>query len=115
MIDYDSNACFTVESNSDEEQARQELVPAKGKVSFFRKVCLRAPACEKAWLFERVPSYELAGYDAEVAAPVASRAACQELCLESSSLPCRSAEYLYNASVCRMSTETRRSQPSAYR
>ena len=59
--------------------------------------------------------YELAGYDNEIASNVPSRAECEELCLEALGLPCRSAEYDYANRICRLSTETRRSQPAAYR
>ncbi len=109
-----------MESNSaDDSGDRSDLVEQDGggrrKVSYFKKICLQAPACEKAWIFERVPGYELAGYDNRVTANVPSRLRCQEICLEADDLPCRSAEYVYATRTCRLSTETRRSQPAAYR
>ena len=75
----------------------------------------QAPACEKAWIFERVPGYELAGYDHRITANVVGRVDCQELCLKTEDLPCRSAEYVYKTRTCRMSKETRRTQPASYR
>jgi len=118
VVDYDRGRCFAVldDFNELDGDGEHELLTSTGKVTFYRKTCLRAPqACEKAWLFDRVPGYELAGYDAEVASGVASRESCQELCLLADSLTCRSAEYLRNASICRLSSETRRTQPAAYR
>jgi hypothetical protein len=124
VVDYDRSRCLEVtEETLDDELQRDdyneldgdELLTSTGKVSYFRKTCLQAEACEKAWLFERVSGYELAGFDSEVASGVISREACQELCLLAVNLPCRSAEYLRNSSICRLSTETRRTQPAAYR
>ena len=73
------------------------------------------PACERAWIYERVPGFELAGYDDVEEKSVLTRTECQELCLRDTALPCRSAEYDYTTFVCRMSKETRRTQPAAYR
>ena len=73
------------------------------------------PACEKAWIYERVPGYELAGYNDRTVSGVGSRLACQELCLRERALPCRSAEYNYETDACVLSRETRRTQPAAYR
>ena len=74
-----------------------------------------APACEKAWIYERVPGFELAGYDDKIEKAVLTRTECQEKCLKDKDLPCRSAEYDYTTFTCRLSRETRRSQPAAYR
>ena len=74
-----------------------------------------APACEKAWIYERVPGFELAGYDDKIEKAVLTRKECQEKCLKDTDLPCRSAEYDYTTFTCRLSRETRRSQPAAYR
>ena len=71
--------------------------------------------CEKAWIYDRVPGYELVGYDQRVLNNVLTRMECQELCLEDTLLPCRSCEYDYSNKTCRLSQETRRTQPSAYR
>ena len=74
-----------------------------------------APACEKAWIFERVPGYELSGYEHRITANVVGRVECEELCLKAEDLPCRSAEHDYKTRTCRMSKETRRTQPASYR
>ena len=73
-----------------------------------------ANLCEKAWIYDRVPGYELVGYDQRVLNNVLTRMECQELCLEDTLLPCRSCEYNYANKTCHLSQETRRTQPSAY-
>ena len=64
------------------------------------------PACEKAWIYERVPGFELAGYDDRTEKNILTRKECQELCLAEKSktgLTCRSAEYEYKTYTCRIS------------
>ena len=64
------------------------------------------PACEKAWIYERVPGFELAGYDDRIEKNILTRKECQELCLAEKSktgLTCRSAEYEYKTYTCRIS------------
>ena len=73
------------------------------------------PACERAWIYERVVGYVLEGYDDRVIGQVSSRRSCQELCLQQTEFQCMSAEYVYSSQECRLSRETRRSQPSSYR
>jgi len=113
LINYERESCFRVDFNTDDR--RDDLIPATSRVNYFEKVCLNAPACEKAWIFERVPGFELAGYDDKVEKAILTRIECQELCLRDKALPCRSAEYDYTTFTCRLSKETRRSQPAAYR
>ena len=62
-----------------------------------------------------MPGYELSGYDHRITANVVGRVECEELCLKAEDLPCRSAEYDYKTRTCRMSKETRRTQPASYR
>lgn len=57
----------------------------------------------------------MAGYDDRIEKAILTRKECQELCLNDKKLPCRSAEYDYTTFTCRLSRETRRSQPAAYR
>ena len=64
---------------------------------------LAGPVCEKAWIYERVPGFELAGYDDRIENNILTRKECQELCLAEKSLPCRSAEYDYKKYECRLS------------
>ena len=62
-----------------------------------------------------MPNFELVGYDDRTEKAVLTRLQCQEICLKDKTLPCRSAEYDYTNFICRLSRETRRSQPAAYR
>ena len=89
---------------------KKSLVPG-----FNPSLLSSAYLCPRAWIYERVPGYELAGYDDRVLSQVATRAECQDICLEDVDLPCRSAEYDYKKKECRLSKETRRTQPAAYR
>ena len=36
------------------------------RTAYFEKVCLRAPACEKAWIYERVAGWLLQGEQEKV-------------------------------------------------
>ncbi|QQP49422.1 Putative LOC100908673 [Caligus rogercresseyi] len=85
------------------------------RINYFEKTCLQGPGCEKAWLFERVPGYELVGFDDVVLKDIPSRVDCQDSCLNQVELPCRSAIYDYSLQICRLSKNTRRTQPTAYR
>jgi hypothetical protein len=52
------------------ESIRELIQPGTGRTNYFEKVCLQAPACEKAWIYERVIGYVLAGYDNRVVGQV---------------------------------------------
>ena len=43
--------------------ARELIEPSTRRTNYFEKVCLQAPACEKAWIYERIPGYEIEGFD----------------------------------------------------
>jgi len=113
LIDYGLEACFRLDSTS--EDGRELLVPSGEKTNYFEKVCLNAPACERAWIYERALGYMLEGHDDRVIGEVTSRTACEELCLLETAFPCASAEYFQSDQECRLSRESRRSQPSSYR
>eukprot|EP00090_Calanus_glacialis_P030486 TRINITY_DN4919_c0_g1_i1.p1 TRINITY_DN4919_c0_g1~~TRINITY_DN4919_c0_g1_i1.p1 ORF type:complete len:724 (-),score=176.09 TRINITY_DN4919_c0_g1_i1:269-2440(-) len=113
LIDYDNDACYRLDTNSDDN--RELIVDTDRKTNYFEKVCLNVPACERAWIYERVVGYVLEGYDDRVVGQVTSRKSCQEMCLQETEFQCRSAEYVYSSQECRLSRESRRSQPSSYR
>jgi hypothetical protein len=46
------------------------IQPGPGRTNYYEKVCLQAPACEKAWIYERVIGYVLAGYDDRIVGQV---------------------------------------------
>merc|ERR1719431_885922 len=115
LIDYSASSCWRLDTNTEEDR---DLVTPGGpdnKTNYFEKICLNAPACERAWIYERVVGYLLEGYDDRVVGAVTSRRACQELCLVETDFECSSAEYEYERLECRLSKETRRSQPASFR
>ena len=113
LLDYDNSACYQLDTNL--EDNRDLIVNTNSRTGYFEKVCLRAPACEKAWIYERSVGYLLEGHDDRVVAGVLSRASCEELCLLELEFSCASAEYFYSSSECRLSRHTRRSRPAAFR
>ena len=54
---------------------RELIQPGTGRTNYYEKVCLQAPACEKAWIYERVIGYVLAGYDHRVVGQVSGSSA----------------------------------------
>ncbi|XP_043226061.1 uncharacterized protein LOC122383576 [Amphibalanus amphitrite] len=113
LVDYDRGACFRLDLTS--EGRTHLLVPARGHTAYFEKVCLQAPACGKAWVFERVLGRELAGLDDLVLEEITSRRTCEEYCLLNHQLPCRSAEFVASQRLCRLSSSSRRTAPNALR
>lgn len=113
MLDYDNSACYQLETNL--EDNRDIITSTNSRTGYFQKVCLRAPACEKAWIYERTVGYLLEGEDDRVIAGVESRTGCEELCLLELEFTCASAEYFYDLAECRLSRQTRRSRPASFR
>lgn len=113
MIDYDNDACYLLDTNT--EDSRKLIVNTDRKTNYFEKVCLNVPACAKAWIYERVVGYVIEGYDDRVIGQVTSRKSCEELCLQHTEFECMSAEYVYSSQECRLSRESRRTQPSSYK
>lgn len=56
-------------------------------------ICYLGDICSKAWVTDRVPGYELSGYDDVVIRSVVTRKRCAELCITDKKLPCRSADF----------------------
>ena len=113
LLDYDKSTCYQLDTNL--EDNRELIVSTDSRTGYFEKVCLRAPACEKAWIYERSVGFLLEGYDDRVIAGVSSRLQCEELCLLEREFSCASAEYFYSEEECRLSRDTRRSRPAAFR
>jgi len=113
LLDYDKSACFRLDINT--EDSRDIIVPTDTRSAYYEKICLRSPACEKAWIFERAVGYLLQGYDDRIIQGVVGRIDCQELCLIETEFPCASADYDYSTRECKLSRESRRTQPGAYR
>lgn len=113
LLSYDKHQCFGFDYDSLSRGI--SVVSTSEKTSYYEKICLSTAPCEKAWTFERVMGRELKGFDNRVLSGVASRLRCQELCLKERSFVCRSGEYDYATQQCRLSSEDRRSQPTAFR
>ncbi|XP_074598683.1 uncharacterized protein LOC141853293 isoform X2 [Brevipalpus obovatus] len=90
------------------------IIATSDRTSFYEKICLSVPACEKAWTFERVIGRQLLGFDNRVLSGIASRLRCQEICLKERQFVCRSGEYDYVSQECRLSSEDRRTQPTYF-
>lgn len=129
LVDYEKHTCHGVEQLGNQQQQNQQsasalarspppivLVPTQDRTSYFEKVCVQpVTACERAWLFERVPSYHIINYDNKIIENVQNRLKCQELCLSEKDFRCRSGEYDYITEQCRLSIQDRHSRPDSFR
>ncbi|KAG9508793.1 Peroxisome biogenesis factor 1, partial [Fragariocoptes setiger] len=124
LVDYDKHICFGIEQTSGmvgspthPAPETHAIVPTIERTSYFEKICLNIPyvACERAWLFERVPSAQLVGHDTRIINEVSTRLKCQELCLNERDFRCKSGEYDNLNLQCRLSVEDRHTQPQAFR
>uniref|UniRef100_T1IZB1 ZP domain-containing protein n=1 Tax=Strigamia maritima TaxID=126957 RepID=T1IZB1_STRMM len=107
-----SPACITF--NRGVAFDRNVLVP-KQDSAYFEKICLHKRRCNRLWTFERVVGFEIDGSDTKTLHFVPSKETCEDQCLLETSFECRSAEYVYSMGICKLSTETRRSRPEAFR
>ncbi|CAG7828367.1 unnamed protein product [Allacma fusca] len=110
-IDYTSSSCFRLGNPKFTDSTVVDFSKAS---SYFERLCLQGDICSKAWVTERIPGYELAGYDDVIIRSVATRKRCSELCLTDRRLPCRSADYWEGRKECRLSREDRRTQPGSF-
>ena len=92
LINYDKHSCTGMDYESLNRGA--SLVNTLEKTSYFEKICLSTPPCEKAWTFERVMGRELGGFDDRIVSGVGSRLKCEELCLKERQFVCRSGNYV---------------------
>ncbi|GAB6026964.1 hypothetical protein CHUAL_013634 [Chamberlinius hualienensis] len=115
VVDYVSNKCFRVNRGS--QDLLGDVTPFTMH-SYYEKICLRGInyKCRgKAWTFERVPNHELIGFDDKIVKSVQNRQECEEICLQEQSFECRSAEFVYGTSQCRLSAYDRRDKAYAFR
>ncbi|XP_034231598.1 uncharacterized protein LOC117639791 [Thrips palmi] len=104
--------CYSLDRSSDAEAAPLAAAP---DLAYFQKICLQERPCPKAWVFNRVPSYELVGSNSIEVRNIFSRRQCQDECLRSTRVVCRSATYYARDQLCKLSPETRRTQPHTFR
>ncbi|KAK3908976.1 Protein let-653 [Frankliniella fusca] len=104
--------CYSLDRSSDAEAAPLAAAP---DLAYFQKICLQERPCPKAWVFNRVPSYELVGTNSIEVRNIFSRRQCQDECLRATRVVCRSATYYARDQLCKLSPETRRTQPHTFR
>ncbi|XP_059489112.1 uncharacterized protein LOC132204551 isoform X2 [Neocloeon triangulifer] len=104
--------CYALDRSADGDNQPLQAAPDLG---YFQKICLRERPCPKAWAFTRVPGFELALKNALEVRNVYSRRQCQDECLRSSNVICRSATYYSRERICKISADTRRTQPEYFK
>jgi len=112
LINYNRHTCLGM--GYDNNNRGSSIIATTERTSYFEKICLSVPTCEKAWTFERVIGRQLLGFDDRVLSGIASRLRCQEICLKERAFLCKSGEYDYVTQECRLSSEDRRTQPSYF-
>lgn len=65
------------------------------------------------WTFERIPNFQLRGFEREVVRDV-GKTQCEDRCLEERRFICRSATYDWKKRECRLSTEDRFTQARGF-
>ncbi|KAF8773607.1 hypothetical protein HNY73_016253 [Argiope bruennichi] len=119
-LNYTSSSCISYNVNS--VGRGDDIVPSKA-VNFFEKICFRGvskqafdSACrDRLWVFDRVHGAYLEGHVDKEARNVRTKEDCEKLCITEERFKCRSADYDENQHTCRMSRETRRTKPNAFR
>lgn len=114
LVDYSQASCFRSLNASTEISWVSNLeVPS----NFFLRSCFNVPnSCKtKLWSLERVDGYELVGFSRVLFPNVESGIVCAQLCLSENKFECRSAMFYGLKKQCSLSSEDRRTQPSAYR
>ncbi|XP_063218616.1 uncharacterized protein LOC134528880 [Bacillus rossius redtenbacheri] len=104
--------CFALDRSSDVDGGALQPAPDH---AFFNKICLQVRPCAKAWAFTRVPSYELVVSNSIDVHSVQSRRQCMDECLAETRIVCRSATYYPRERVCKLSADTRRTQPESFK
>lgn len=119
LLDYSKSNCVSFDGLPDlEQQLDDDFVPTHDAVNFFQKVCypdVEDKFCGSSlWTLERISGAFLDGFVTKDLT-TNSRVECSKLCLTESSFICRSASYDQISRRCFMTTESRRTQPQAFR
>lgn len=112
LLNYSKSLCLAL--NFENDNRASSIISTSEQTSFFEKICLTVPTCDKAWTFERVIGKKLAGFDNRILTGIPNRLKCQEICLQEVTFACRSGEYDYLTSECRLSSEDRRTQANFF-
>ncbi|XP_050714684.1 uncharacterized protein LOC126997559 [Eriocheir sinensis] len=99
-VNYETGLCVLFSSNADMYPGSLTSSQFPVFTLYVQKNCLlNAPACDRAWSFERVMGFELAGY-AKRNTRVGTRQECEILCLQEQDFPCRSANFNNSTGDC---------------
>lgn len=83
--------------------------------SFHRKICLPERPCLRHWSFERVPRFQLVGFEDKVVPQVVDQDGCLQLCASESGFVCRSTRYEASRQRCSLSRHDRRTAAESFR
>ncbi|XP_035231145.1 uncharacterized protein LOC118203012, partial [Stegodyphus dumicola] len=119
-LNYTSSSCISYNVNS--VGRGDDIIVAKA-VNFYEKICFRGvskqafdSACrDRLWVFDRVREAYLDGHVDKETRNVRTKEDCEKLCITEERFRCRSADYDEIQHICRMSRETRRTKPNAFR
>ncbi|KFM81370.1 hypothetical protein X975_13264, partial [Stegodyphus mimosarum] len=119
-LNYTSSSCISYNVNS--VGRGDDIIVAKA-VNFYEKICFRGvskqafdSACrDRLWVFDRVREAYLDGHVDKETKNVRTKEDCEKLCITEERFRCRSADYDEIQHICRMSRETRRTKPNAFR
>ncbi|RWS31259.1 hypothetical protein B4U80_01867 [Leptotrombidium deliense] len=104
-IDYKKNVCQFLSTSFVDNRMRKE----NPHFNHFRKICLRTQsACSRHWAFERVRGRELVSVPyGKIHVDAHTLEHCQAACLDFKPFVCRSAEFNYQNSQCKLSPYNR--------
>ncbi|KAG8197083.1 hypothetical protein JTE90_004349 [Oedothorax gibbosus] len=119
-LNYTSSSCISYNVNS---VGRGDDIVLNKAINFYEKICFRGvskqafdSACrDRLWVFDRVRDAYLEGHVDKEARNVRTKEDCEKLCITEERFKCRSADYDEVQHTCRMSRETRRTKPNAFR
>ncbi|CAN7937078.1 unnamed protein product, partial [Ixodes hexagonus] len=83
--------------------------------SFHRKICLPEGQCVRHWSFERVPRFQLVGFEDRTLPHVVDQDSCLRLCAAETSFVCRSVRYEASKERCVLSKHDRRTAAESFK
>lgn len=121
LVDYPKYACYRIPFSYGMMTTPGSVIgyhyhPNMNETNYYERKCLQevpSKCSPRAWVFERVPGYELIGFNTYTY-PSQSREECMMWCFRETNFECRSAEFTYSARVCVLSNQDRRTQPDSY-
>ncbi|KAF0309145.1 Cuticlin-1 [Amphibalanus amphitrite] len=109
IVDSSNGRCWQLEIRRlDIDTNFRDHLSAKPDISFVQKICLKQRGCGSAYTFERVLQRRLPVREERLLADL-SVVQCREACLAERRFTCRSLNYDYESSECRLNAEDRNS------